>query len=221
MSKTVNSGRRIVTGLLAFVAAALLCASLKLPLWQMRLEAPQYRDEEALHVAVHPNALRGDLQELAVLNQYIGVHIPPNLPQFKWLPATLIAGGVLGIIAALLPMAIRRRALIFVVIALTGALAGAAVQARSQMHDIGHRRDQHTVLVGVQDFTPPFLGTAKIAQFEVSSRFGLGALLIGAALTLQLGAAWASKNQVSRRPGTRNATTPATLFTTGPAHSKS
>ena len=49
------------------------------------------------------------------------------------------------------------------------------------------------MLVGVKDFTPPFLGTSKIAQFTVSSRFGLGAWLIGGALALQLGAAWLSR----------------------------
>lgn len=183
----------IVSFALVVIAAALLLASLKLPLWQMRMEAPQYQDEEALTIAVHPNALRGDIRELTVLEGYIGVHIPSTLPQFKWLPGTLIAGAILGIVAALMPLAIRRRALILLVIALTATLGVAAVQAVNQMHDIGHHRDQHTPLVGVKDFTPPFFGTTKIAQFEVSSRFGLGAWLIGIALTLQLGAAWLSR----------------------------
>lgn len=187
--------RRIASFSLVVAAAALLLVSLKLPLWQMRMEAPQYRDAEALKIAVHPNAFRGDLGELTVLDRYIGVHIPPSLPQFKWLPATLFAGAVLGPIAVLLPLVIRRRALIVVVILLATALAVAAVQAMFQMHDIGHNRDQHTILVGVKDFTPPFLGTTRIAQFEVGSRFGLGAWLIGAALALQLGAAGLSRQR--------------------------
>ena len=112
-----------------FSAAGLLLASLTLPLWQMRLEAPQYRDEEALRIAVHPNALRGDLQELAVLNQYIGVHVPTSLSQFKWLPEALIASALLGLVAACLPQMIRRRALVIVVLALITALGVAAVQA--------------------------------------------------------------------------------------------
>jgi hypothetical protein len=191
--------RKIASFALVLIAAALLVASLKLPLWQMRMEAPQYRDKEALKIAVHPAAFRGDMRELTVLEQYIGVHIPPTLPQFKWLPGTLVAGGILGMIAALLPLAIRRRALIAVVIALAVTLGLAAVQAMAQMHDIGHNRDQHTILVGVKDFTPPFLGTTRIAQFDVSSRLGLGAWLIGAALTLQLGAAWSSKTRLEPR----------------------
>ncbi len=213
-----NEGRRRIISLsLVVLAAALLFVSLKLPLWQMRLEAPQYRDEEALRIAVHPSALRGDIRELTVLDRYIGVHIPPTLPQFKWLPGTIIAGGIVGICAALLPLTIRRRALVVVVILLAAAFTVAAVQAMSQMHDIGHNRDQHTPLVGVKDFTPPFLGTTKIAQFEVSSRFGLGAWLIGAGLTLQLGAAWSSRQRfkpaneaLPAKPQTDRLTTAAT-----------
>ena len=68
----------------------------RLPLWQMRMEAPQYRDEEALKVVVYPSAMRGDLNEITVLNQYIGVHIPKELPQLKWLPAALIGAAALG-----------------------------------------------------------------------------------------------------------------------------
>lgn len=180
---------------LALAAAVLLLVSLKLPLWHMRLEAPQYREQEALKIAVHPDAMRGDLRELGVLNQYIGVHVPPTLPQFKWLPGTMIAGAVLGLLAGFWRGAFRRRALPLVSGALVAALAVAAVQAMAQMHDIGHKRDEKTILVGMKDFTPPFLGTRKIAQFTVSSQFGLGAWLIGGALAFQLGAAWLSRKQ--------------------------
>jgi hypothetical protein len=118
--------------LMALLASVLLLVSLKLPLWQMRLEAPQYRDQEALHVAVHPNSLQGDLKELSVLDRYIGVHIPPTLPQFKWLPGLLIAGAALGFAASLLRISGSVAALTFVSCALAAALALAAVQACSR-----------------------------------------------------------------------------------------
>jgi hypothetical protein len=181
------------------LSSLLLLVSLKLPLWQMRLEAPQYRDQEALRIAVHPNSLRGDLKELAVLDQYIGVHVPPTLPQFKWLPGLMTLGAALAIVALLLSNAWRRRGLTLLSCTLAAALALAAVQAMTQIRDIGHKRDQKTVLAGIKDFTPPFLGTSKIAQFTVSSRFGLGAWLIGSALALQLGAAWLGRASIPRR----------------------
>jgi hypothetical protein len=187
--------KRVLPVALTTLAAVLLLLSLKLPLWQMRLEAPQYQDQEALRVAVYPNSFRGDMRELSVLDKYIGVHIPPTLPQFKWLPGLLIAGAAFGFAASLLRKSVRRRALILLSCTLTAGLAFAAIQAMAQIHDIGHNRDQKTVLVGVKDFTPPFLGTNKIAQFTVSSRLGLGAWLIGGALAFQLVAACASRQR--------------------------
>ena len=185
---------------LTIAGSALLLASLKLPLWQMRLEAPQYRDQEALRVAVHPNALRGDLREINVLDQYIGVHVPATLPQFKWLPAVIIIGAASGLVAGCLPGLLRRRGLVGISLGLATAMAFAAIQATTQIRDIGHKRDQKTVLAGVKDFTPPFLGTSKIAQFTVSSRFGLAAWLIGGAIVLQIGAAWLSRKSEGSSP---------------------
>lgn len=221
VAPTEYAGRglsRALPVLLAILASALLLVSLKLPLWQMRLEAPQYRDQEALHVVVHPNSLRGDLKELSVLNRYIGVHVPPTLPQFKWLPGLLIAGAAFGFAASLLRISGRCRALTFVSCALAAALALAAIQAMFQIHDIGHKRDQKTVLTGVKDFTPPFLGTNKIAQFTVSSRFGLGAWLIGGALALQLGAAWSSRRRQARTGSLKSSVPDVARLTPAASH---
>jgi copper chaperone NosL len=191
MSKQII--KRTLPIALTALAALLLLASLRLPLWHMRLEAPQYRDEEALKIAVFPNRYGGDMREITVLNQYIGVHVPRTLPQFAWLPFLVAGGAALGVAASFLNVRFRRSAIGLACAALAAGLLTAAVQAKFQMHDIGHKRDQRTVLAGMHDFTPPFLGTSKIAQFTVTSSFGLGAWLIGAAMALQIGAAWASR----------------------------
>jgi hypothetical protein len=146
--------------------------------------------------------MKGDLREITVLNQYIGVHIPETLPQSKWLPTALGIGAVLGIAAALLPLRIRRVSLSIVSIALAASIAFALIQAKQQMHDIGHKRDAHTKLARVHDFDPPFLGTAKIAQFTVTSWLGAGAYLLGGAIALQLAGAIASRSE--ERPKVRN-----------------
>jgi copper chaperone NosL len=185
--------RTLTLGSLVLLATICLAASLKLPLWSMRMEAPQYRDTEALRVTVYPGRMDGDLREIVVLNQYIGVHIPETLPQTKWLPTALIAAAVLGLGATLLPGLARRSVLTIAAVGLTCAMAVAVFQAKQQMHDIGHKRDAHTKLARVQNFDPPFLGTAKIAQFTVSSRLGSGAILIGSAVVFQLAAAALSR----------------------------
>ena len=177
----------------AILAAGLLVASERLPLWHMRLEAPQYQAEEALKIAVFSSKYGGDLRELSVLNQYIGVHVPPRLPQFGWLPILLFSGAALGVASSLLGPRFRRTALGMTCVIITAGVLAAAVQAKTQMHDIGHKRDHHTVLAGMHDFTPPFWGTSKIAQFTVTSRLGLGAWLIGGAIILQMTGALVSR----------------------------
>ena len=185
--------KRVLPIALVVTSAVLLIASLRLPLWHMRLEAPQYQAEEALKIAVFPHRYGGDMREISVLNQYIGVHVPATLPQFGWLPALLVGGAVISVAVSLLTVRFRAVALCLVCAGLIAGLATAATQAVYQMHAIGHKRDQRTVLVGMHDFTPPFLGTSKIAQFTVTSRFGLGAFFAGAAIALQAGAAWVSR----------------------------
>ena len=186
----MNNGmlRRGFVLLAVAVAAGLLTASLKMPLWHLKMEAPQYQGKEALRVHVYPGSMRGDLREISVLNKYIGVRIPDNLPQLRWLPVALLAGAALGLVALALPRAIRSRALITVAALLTVAVLISAAMAQWQMHRIGHDRDPHAALKGVPSFTPPILGRVKVANFEITTGLGSGALLIAAGILLQVGA---------------------------------
>lgn len=181
---------KISTVVLAVVASLLLVASLTVPLWRMRMESPQYRDEEALRVNVYPQEMKGDFQEIHVLNQYIGVTVPERLSQTRWLPGILVGGAVLSIVAGLMPMRFRRKALLAVASLLVAALLVAAGMAQWQMYKIGHDRSSKTVLAGVKDFTPPLLGKQKIENFTVSAWLGVGAYLIVLAIAVQIGSAF-------------------------------
>lgn len=134
---------------LSAIAALLMLASLRMPVWQIHMEAPQYQDEDALDVKVYPNALPGDINELKVLNSYIGVHIPEELPQPRWLPPVLIAGAIAGFLASFLSARNRKRALFMVPTLVALALLAAAVQAQWQMNEIGTKRDEKTTMVTV------------------------------------------------------------------------
>lgn len=170
--------------LLALLASGLLAASLNFPLWHIRMASPQYQGPEALRVEVLPGSMRGDLNEIRVLNRYIGVTVPDRLPQTRWLPPTLVLGAVLGVLAALLPLRARRFAGVGVAAGLALAMIGAVGQARWQMYHIGHDRNPHAALRGVSDFTPPLLGRLKLANFELQSGLGLGSFFIAGAIAL-------------------------------------
>ena len=178
---------------MAAAAAAFLFAALYLPLWQLRMESPQYRDQDALRVSIHPGSMRGDLKEITVLNQYIGVHIPAKLPQLDWLPIAFVASAVLALKAGFTHHPSRHRLLAASALLLVTALIASAALAQYQMYNIGHKRDAKTKLVGVKDFTPPLFGRVKVANFQISSWLGAGAYLAGTAVALELAAALASK----------------------------
>lgn len=181
-----SKSRFLVRMALAVIAGSLLVVSLRLPLWQMRMEAPQYRGPEALKVIVRPGSLEGNLSEIKILNQYIGVTIPDTLPQTRWLPVMLWLGACLGIVAVALPLRGRRIGALAVAALIAGALIVAAAQAQWQMYHIGHERNRHAALEGIQDFTPPLLGSRKLAQFELTSSLGLGSLCISAAVAFYM-----------------------------------
>lgn len=180
----MNKHRSVLAIALALVAGGLLVASLRLPLWHMRMEAPQYRGSEALKVVVRPGSLSGDLNEIKILNQYIGVTVPEALPQTHWLPQALLVAAALGVVAAFLCRRWRRFTAFGVATALVAMLVVAAAQAQMQMYHIGHDRDRHAALKGVDDFTPPLLGSRKLAQFELESSLGFGSFTIGGAIAI-------------------------------------
>ena len=196
----MNKRKVIFSVLAAFVAGGLLVASLRLPLWHMRMEAPQYKDQEALKVVVLPGSLHGDLNEIKVLNKYIGVTVPTTLPQTHWLPLTLTIIAGLGLIVAFLPSRPRRWAAIATAVALCAAMLTAAGQAQLQMYRIGHDRDAHAALKGIPDFTPPLLGNRKLAQFELESRLGFGSFAIIGAVAVYAAMGFVSRENKVKVP---------------------
>lgn len=193
--------RNLIFGIAAaVVAGGLLVASLRLPLWHMRMEAPQYRDQEALKVFVLPGSLHGDLNEIKVLNKYIGVTVPTALPQTNWLPIALLMVAGLGLVAAFLPARTRRWVAFAAAISLCAAMLTAAGQAQLQMYRIGHDRDAHAALKGIPDFTPPLLGNRKLAQFELESRLGFGSFAIIGAVALYAAMGFVSRENRIKAP---------------------
>lgn len=160
------------------LASLLLFSSLKFPVWQMRLESPQYKDQEALHLKVYPNQIVGDLHEISVLNQYIGVHFPKDIPQLKWMPPLILGAAAFGLILIFLPLYLRKWGHGSIVFGLVLGMTISAGWAQWQMYQFGHDRNQHSVLSGIQNFTPPIFGSAKIENFHILSTLGLASFLI-------------------------------------------
>jgi len=170
-------------------AAGLLALTLVLPLWATLMEAPQYRGEEALRVEVHAGWVEGDVREIELLNQYVGVHLPldtPELAATPWVLATLLA---LAVLALVLPERPGRRAALLLALIMAGVLLVGTAGLQVRLYRMGHERS-HSVMARVPDFTPPVLGSKKIANFTVHMSLGLGAWAYLGGLIL---AAWAAR----------------------------
>jgi hypothetical protein len=191
---------------LLLAAAVLLAASLFLPLWSAHMESPQYRDEEALEVRVYPGRIEGDLAEIETLNQYVGVALPLDTPELRASP--WILGGLLlaVLLALLLPRRARTWAALVLAVAAVGVAALGGVRLQYRLYEMGHSRGE-SILEGVPDFTPPLLGTARIANFTARMSLGAGALAYGLSAALLLLAFFAGRRSEERSqiPSSENA----------------
>jgi hypothetical protein len=161
----------------------LLAFALIAPLWGTRLESPQYHGEEALKVSVFAGRLSGDLHEIQTLNQYIGVHIPMDIPELQ-LSRPMIGGLILlTAFVFFLPSRYRRYGtavlFVFMLVLLTTALA--FLQYR--LYEMGHVRGKG-ILTSVKNFTPLIIGSQKIGNFTVSSYPQIGGWSLLAAMLL-------------------------------------
>ena len=151
-----------------------------LPVWTMKLWAPQYR--EGLALTIYANTIKGDLQSINTLNHYVGMHsiTAEDFKEFRFLPQALTLFGLLALIAAL---ANRRWIAMLGWLAFTGfAIYMFGDYARWLFH-YGHDLDPRAA-IKLDAFSPPVVGFKKMANFKVWSLPGAGGALLGVAWLL-------------------------------------
>jgi copper chaperone NosL len=151
-----------------------------LPIWTMKLWAPQY--SEGLTLKIYTNAIKGDLQSINLLNHYVGMHAitADDFAEFKYLPQALTAFGVLALLGALLN---RRWLAIAGWLAFTGFAIYMFHDYAMWLWHYGHDLDPRAPIT-LPAFTPPFVGFKQMANFKVWSLPDVGTLLLGFAWVL-------------------------------------
>jgi len=151
-----------------------------LPIWAMKLWAPQYR--EGLSLTIYTNSIQGDLQSINTLNHYVGMkHITPeDFDEFKYLPQALTLFGVAALVAALIN---RRWVAILGWILFTAFSAYMFYDYAHWLYDYGHNLDPRAP-IKLPLFTPPLIGFKQMANFKVLSTPMPGTLLLGVAWLL-------------------------------------
>lgn len=209
MSRT----QRVLTGL----AAVFLAAALALPLWEVRLVAPQY--PEGLGMRIHAGTVTGikpnDLQSINGLNHYIGMKAiePDAIPELRWMPWIIVGLAVFGMTAA----GIGSRAMLIGWLAAFALLCAAGLwDFHRWEYDYGHNLDMANAIIVVpgMNYQPPLIGSKQLLNFRATSLPAPGTYLLGAAFALGIGALLVNRHPRSRRPRGHR---PATLLARGVA----
>jgi copper chaperone NosL len=172
-------------GLIGLVGAMLL-ASLLLPIWHVHLWSPQY--PEGLDLFIHARDITGSLQNINILNHYIGMKpiATSSFPEFVWMGPAIAGLGVINLLAALTG---RREAMCASMAALYGFCLYMFWDLYHWMYDWGHNLDPNAA-INVPGFTPPVFGFKHIANFYVSSYPSFGGTLVVAATLAGFYALW-------------------------------
>lgn len=183
---------------LMVVAAALMASVYVLPLWRVRLIAPQY--PEGLGMLIRVNGVDGikpnDLNSINNLNHYIGMKeiVPEAIPELKYMPWILGALIVSGLLVAALG---KRLPLYFFGGAFGLLLVAGLYDYWRWGYDYGHNLDMSVAIIKIPGMTyqPPLIGSKKLLNFYATSWPATG----GIALTLAAGLVAAAAFDSRRR----------------------
>lgn len=171
---------RVPARLLLVALIVPLLASFAFPLWQISMKAPQYPD--GLTMDIYSYRVVGgndghDVQEINVLNHYIGMHTitREELRDLDWIPFGLIAMAMLALRAALLGN-VRTMIDLSMIAAFISVVAfGRFVY---MLYEFGHHLDPKAP-VRVEPFMPVVFGSKQIANFMTRSMPQAGSMLMG------------------------------------------
>jgi copper chaperone NosL len=191
--------------LLVGAAALLLAVVYVLPLWHVRLVAPQYPEGLGMHIGISSvqGATETDLNNINNLNHYIGMQrietdAIPELEIMPWIVAALIAGGLL--VAALG----RRRLLYAWVVSFALLGVGGLADFWRWEYDYGHNLDLENAIIKIpgMSYQPPLIGSKQLLNFTATSWPGAGGIAAGIAFALGLTALILAWRAARQRPAT-------------------
>ena len=156
-----------------------LVIGLTMPLWHIRMEAPQY--PAGLSVDIYAYTLKGghegnDLREINILNHYIGMSKidRTELPDLDWLP---FGFGLLGLLVLRLAAVGNVRSLLDLSVIVGYFTVFALGRFVYKMYAFGHHLSPDAP-IKMKPFMPPLFGSKELGNFTTHSGPGSGTYLI-------------------------------------------
>lgn len=180
-----------LSAMLLWLSSLLVLCALPLPLWKVRLTAPQY--PEGLGMEIHAQTVRGatdhDLDNINELNHYIGMKTiePAEIPELRVIPWLIVGLAMLGLGAA----AVGARAGGYAFVAAFAALGGVGFwDFWHWEYTYGHDLDWAHAIIKIpgMSYQPPLIGTKQLLNFTATSWPASGTVLLGVAFALAVAA---------------------------------
>ena len=165
-----------------------------LPIWTMRMHAPQY--PEGLTLTIYTNTIKGDVDKINTLNHYVGMKAitASDFAEFTYLPQLLTLFGVMALLAAVFN---RRWLAGLGWLVFTGFAVYMFRDYVMWLWRYGHDLNPHAA-IRLESFMPPVIGYAKMANFRVLSLPGAGTWLLGLAWLLGPVVLWLDRRATRR-----------------------
>lgn len=163
-----------VTRWLLVLIAISLVPAIVLPVWNITLHAPQYPG--GLDLTIYANRIAGDLDEINLLNHYIGMAEirPDEFREFIFIPFFILrflGFAVLAALVARMPIA----AMGYLDFSLFGAVM--MYDFQTWLTRFGEGLAKGAPLT-IEPFSPAFFGSTMVGQFEVTSYPGVGGIIM-------------------------------------------
>jgi hypothetical protein len=192
--------------LVVVLAALLLATTVVAPLWNLTMFAPQYPD--GLRLSIFAFGLEAgrhgqDLNEINLLNHYIGMHdlSNSNFREFQWMPFVIGGLGLLFLRAAVLG---EMKKLVDALV-LYMYFAGFSLWSFAHtLYAYGHELSP-AAAVKVPPFMPPVFGAKQLANFEVYSYPAAASYMLLASGALLFVAVWLGWRETFISTGVGNA----------------
>ncbi len=156
-----------ISSILLAVLSLAMIVSLKLPLWDIQLDAPQY--PEGLDMKIWLDHISGDVGIINGLNHYIGMDKIKDemFPEFGYMKKVLVVVIGVGLLVALL----RKRALYYLWFASFLAIAVVGMyDFWSWEYKYGHHLDPHAAInIPGMSYQPPLIGCKDLLNFTACS----------------------------------------------------
>jgi len=181
--------------LLMIIGALLLLALFVLPLWRITLEAPQY--PQPLEIKIFINKMAGDIQNINIMNHYVGMEkLPEKMKEFELFP--LVVGGMslLGLLVGLL----GKKQLYLTWFAAMVILGSVGMYDFYRWeYSYGHNLNPKAAIkFPGQAYQPPLIGSKVILNFRANSYPASGGYLLFAGMILSLGAFYTAGREAKR-----------------------